>query len=139
MARFRRTSDDSGEETIDISPLIDCVFILLIFFIVTTTFVDESGIPTSTSQSSAPANDEEKTVITISLNAKGQVKVDGEDVGLSGIRPRIRTVLREEDAPVIIQSHINTPVDALVRARDESVLAGATKVSYANPVSGSES
>ena len=45
MGRFREaTSDDSSESGIDISPLIDCVFILLIFFIVTTVFVEETGV-----------------------------------------------------------------------------------------------
>ncbi len=44
MGRFRQlAADDSNETGIDISPLIDCVFILLIFFIVTTTFVEETG------------------------------------------------------------------------------------------------
>ena len=45
MARFRDSGEgDGGEATVDMSPLIDCVFILLIFFIVTTTFVEETGV-----------------------------------------------------------------------------------------------
>ncbi len=45
MGRFQQSTMDSGSEAgIDISPLMDCVFILLIFFIVTTTFVEETGI-----------------------------------------------------------------------------------------------
>jgi len=45
MGRFRQlTADDSSETGIDISPLIDCVFILLIFFIVTTTFVEIQAV-----------------------------------------------------------------------------------------------
>ena len=44
MGRFRDSDDDASETGIDMSPLIDCVFILLIFFIVTTVFVEETGV-----------------------------------------------------------------------------------------------
>ena len=45
MGRFRDSgSDEGGDTAIDLSPMIDCVFILLIFFIVTTTFVEETGV-----------------------------------------------------------------------------------------------
>ncbi|MAW39433.1 MAG: biopolymer transporter ExbD, partial [Kiritimatiellaceae bacterium] len=44
MGRFRNRGEDDTDAGVDISPLIDCVFILLIFFIVTTTFVEETGV-----------------------------------------------------------------------------------------------
>ena len=50
MGRFREGLNDSDEAAIDMSPLIDCVFILLIFFIVTSTFLDEEGIEIATPQ-----------------------------------------------------------------------------------------
>ena len=54
MGRFRDSALDSEPDTaIDISPLIDCVFILLIFFIVTTVFVEESGIDVTRPQAAA--------------------------------------------------------------------------------------
>ena len=56
MGRFRDNTD-SGEETlIDMSPLIDCVFILLIFFIVTTTFVEETGVEVDKPQAASSVN-----------------------------------------------------------------------------------
>ena len=76
MGRFyQMTSDDSNETWIDISPLIDCVFILLIFFIVTTTFVDETGVEVDKPQAASSVQ-LEKTSILIALTAKGEVVVD---------------------------------------------------------------
>ena len=71
MGRFREASgDDSGSSGIDISPLIDCVFILLIFFIVTTTFVEETGVEVDKPQA-ASAVRLEKNSILIALTEKG--------------------------------------------------------------------
>ena len=56
MGRFRNSAPDEGSEGgIDMSPMIDCVFILLIFFIVTTTFVDDNVTP-STARPVTPVN-----------------------------------------------------------------------------------
>ena len=67
MGRFKNSSSaDSGEPGIDLSPMLDCVFILLIFFIVTTTFVDETGVEVDKPQAASAAQ-LEKTSIMIAL------------------------------------------------------------------------
>ena len=67
MGRFRQmTDDDNGEGGIEMSPLIDCVFILLIFFIVTTTFVEETGVEVDKPQAASSVQ-LEKTSILIAL------------------------------------------------------------------------
>jgi biopolymer transport protein ExbD len=132
MARFKSVNDDdSGEGGIDISPLIDCVFILLIFFIVTTTFVEETGVEVDKPQA-ASAVRLEKTSIMIALTAKGEVVYGGREIGISGVQPLVKRMLQKEDVPVIVQADTAAQSGLLVRIIDEAKLAGATKVSVSS-------
>jgi biopolymer transport protein ExbD len=131
MGRFRESSTDDDSETgIDISPLIDCVFILLIFFIVTTVFVEETGVEVDKPQA-ASAVRLEKNSILIALTDKGQVVYGGREIGISGVQPLVKRMLQKEDLPVIIQADAVAQSGLLVRIIDEAKLAGATKVSVA--------
>jgi biopolymer transport protein ExbD len=131
MGRFREaTRDDNGESGIDISPLIDCVFILLIFFIVTTVFVEETGVEVDKPQAASSVR-LEKNSILIALTSKGEVVYGGRGIGVSGVQPLVRRMLQKEDLPVIIQADSTAPSGLLVRIIDEAKLAGATKVSVA--------
>jgi biopolymer transport protein ExbD len=130
MGRFGSSSDNEEEAAIDISPLIDCIFILLIFFIVTTTFVEETGVEVDKPQA-ASAVRLEKTSILLALTAKGEVVYGGRDVGVGGVQPLVRRMLQKEDLPVIIQADSVAQSGLLVRVIDEAKLAGATKVSLA--------
>ena len=131
MGRFRETAgDDSSESGIDISPLIDCVFILLIFFIVTTTFVEETGVEVDKPQA-ASASRLEKNSILIAVTNGGEVVYGGREIGLSGVQPLVKRMLQKEDVPVIIQADRNSRSGLLVQVIDEAKLAGATKVSLA--------
>jgi biopolymer transport protein ExbD len=123
--------DDSGERGIDISPLIDCVFILLIFFIVTTTFVEETGVEVDKPQA-ASAVQLEKTSILIALTDKGEVVYGGREIGISGVQPLVKRMIRKEDLPVVIQADTAADSGPLVRIIDEAKLAGASKVSVAS-------
>jgi biopolymer transport protein ExbD len=131
MGRFRQsTSDDSGDSGIDISPLIDCVFILLIFFIVTTTFVEETGIEVDKPQAASSVK-LEKTSVLIALTEKGEVVYGGREIGISGVQPLVKRMLQKENIPVIIQADTAAQSGLLVRIIDEAKLAGAAKVSVA--------
>ncbi|MGC9330095.1 MAG: ExbD/TolR family protein, partial [Candidatus Hinthialibacter sp.] len=89
MGRFKQMTSDSGAEAgIDISPLMDCVFILLIFFIVTTTFVEETGVEVDKPQA-ASAVRLEKTSILIALTEKGEVVYGGREIGVGGVQPLV--------------------------------------------------
>ncbi|MEY2980344.1 MAG: ExbD/TolR family protein [Planctomycetota bacterium] len=122
--------DDDGETGIDMSPLIDCVFILLIFFIVTTVFVEETGVEVDKPQA-ASASQLEKTSILIALTDKGQIVYGGREIGISGVQPLVKRMLQKEDIPVIIQADQASQSGLLVRVIDEAKLGGATKVSLA--------
>ena len=131
MGRFRQMTADDGNETgIDISPLMDCVFILLIFFIVTTTFVEETGVEVDKPQAASSVR-LEKTSILIALTEKGEVVYGGREIGFSGIQPLVKRMLQKEDVPVIIQADTAAQSGLLVRVIDEAKLAGAEKVSVA--------
>jgi biopolymer transport protein ExbD len=131
MGRFRSmNSDDGGEVGIDISPLIDCIFILLLFFIVTTTFVEETGVEVDKPQA-ASAVQLEKNSILLALTDKGQVVYGGREIGVAGVRPTVARMLQKEKIPVIVQADQTVPSGLLVRVIDEAKLGGADKVSLA--------
>lgn len=137
MGRFREASvEDNGDTGIDVSPLIDCVFILLIFFIVTTVFVEETGVEVDKPQAASAAR-LEKTSILLALTERGEVVYGGRDIGISGVRPLVKRLLQKEDLPVIIQADRVSQSGTLVRIIDEAKLGGATKVSVAtSPTAG---
>jgi biopolymer transport protein ExbD len=131
MGRFREmAAEESSDAGIDISPLIDCVFILLIFFIVTTTFVEETGVEVDKPQAASSVR-LEKTSILLALTEKGEVVYGGREIGISGVRQLVSRMLQKEDIPVIIQADAAAPSGLLVRVIDEANLGGAKKVSLA--------
>ena len=131
MGRFREAANrDTTEDSIDISPLIDVVFILLIFFIVTTTFVEETGVEVDKPQA-ASAQSLEKNSILLAVTEDGNVVYGGREIGVSGVQPLVKRILRQEEVPVIIQADTNARSGAVVRVIDEAKLGGAQKVSIA--------
>ena len=131
MGRFRSESDDGeSQSSIDISPLIDCIFILLLFFIVTTTFVEESGVEVHKPQAAASVQ-LEKNSIMLALTSKGEVVYGGREIGVGGVRSLVRRLLEKEEMPVIIQSDKSVQAGLLVRVIDEAKLGGAVRVNLA--------
>jgi biopolymer transport protein ExbD len=131
MGRFREAvKEEAGEGGIDISPLLDCVFILLIFFIVTTTFVEETGVEVDRPQATSGVR-LEKNSILIAVTAKGEVVYAGREIGVSGVQPLVKRLIRKEQIPVIIQADAAAHSGVLVRVIEEAKLAEAAKVSIA--------
>ncbi len=136
MGRFREAlNEDEGETGIDMSPLIDCVFILLIFFIVTTVFVEETGVEVDKPQAASAAQ-LEKTSILIAITDKGKIVYGGREIGLGGVQRVVKSVLesdgrQKDEIPVIIQADKSSPSGLLVQVVGEAKLAGALKVSVA--------
>ena len=132
MGRFQQeTSDGSNETGIDISPLMDCVFILLIFFIVTTTFVEETGVEVNKPWAASSVQ-LAKTSIFIALTENGEIVYGGREIGISGVCPLIKRMLQKEDVPVIIQADSSSQAGLLVRVISEAKLAGAKQVNIAS-------
>lgn len=127
--RFQRLGElEAGVKSeIDISPLIDVVFILLIFFIVTTVFVEETGIEVNKPRA-ATQQDLERNSILIGVSHTGQVFYGGREIGVAGVRSIVARLMRQEPMPVIIQADRETPTEATVAVLDEARLAGAENV-----------
>ena len=130
MSRFRNKSEESSDAGVDISPLIDCVFILLIFFIVTTTFVEETGVEVDKPQAASSVQ-LEKTSILLAITDKGEIVYGGREIGIAGVQPLVKRMIQKEEVPVIVQADQNVQSGLLVRVIDEAKLAGAVKVSIA--------
>jgi biopolymer transport protein ExbD len=129
--KYRRAMTDSEEVSeINMSPLIDMVFILLIFFIVTTTFVEETGVEVD-KPSAASAAALDKNSILLAVTAQGQVVHGGHEVGIGGVRALVRRLVEQEPMPVIIQVDRAANADTVLRVIDESKLGGARSVSLA--------
>ncbi len=122
------TEGESDLEQINISPMIDMVFILLIFFIVTTVFVEEPGVDID-KPPAVTAKDLEKNSILIAITNTNQVIYGGREVTISGIRPIVRRLTTRDQMPVILQVDENASSGTVVRAIDEAKLGGAEVVS----------
>ena len=128
MKNKRSLSASEGEGDINISPLIDMVFILLIFFIVTTVFVEEPGIEIRRPHA-FNSRDLPKNVILIAVTDQDNVFYGGHDYGIANIRGPVRRVLADnEDFPIIIQADANARSGTVVRLIDECKLAKATTI-----------
>ncbi|WP_322607950.1 ExbD/TolR family protein [Pontiella agarivorans] len=121
----KRMFHHDGE--INISPLIDIVFILLIFFIVTTVFVDETGLEIEKPRA-ATQQDIERNSILIGIDPQGAVHYNGREIGIGGVRAVVGRLLRQELMPVIIQADRRTPTDRTIAVLDEARSAGAEQV-----------
>jgi biopolymer transport protein ExbD len=128
----RRSITDTEElNEINISPLIDMVFILLIFFIVTTVFVEETGVDINRPDA-ASASQLEKNSILIAVTSQNQVVFGQRDIGVSGVRALVkRLTTQEPEMPVIIQADEGSLTGTLVRVVDEAKLGGARTVNVA--------
>ena len=123
-------SDDGDMSDINISPMIDMVFILLIFFIVTTVFVEEPGVEI-TREYATQYQPLPKYSLLIAVTASDTVVYGGNEIGLAGIRPIVRRfVQQDEDIPVILQIDREASSGVAIRAVDEAKLAGAKFVSF---------
>jgi biopolymer transport protein ExbD len=121
---------DGGEE-INIATLIDMVFILLIFFLVTTSFVRETGVEIA-KPTAATASELEPESILVALTREGTVHMDERPVSLLSLRGRIRERLRAGELPVVIVADEEARTGALVEVLDECKRAGATSIHLAS-------
>lgn len=131
MRRFRHSTATENSSEINISPLIDVVFLLLIFFIVTTVFVKETGVEVSKPRA-ASAEDLERQAILISVTSESRVWYGGREIGHDGVRAVVAALLEETpESPVIIRADAAAPTEATVKVIDSAKLAGASSVSLA--------
>lgn len=113
------------------SPLIDIVFILLIFFIVTTVFVDETGVEVNKPEATS-AVALQKNTIMIAVTASGEVYHGGRIIGVDGVRSVVAAMLESDsELPVVVQGDTDANLGLSVKVLDAAKLAGAKSVHLA--------
>lgn len=130
--RRRRRADD--ETAINITPLLDIVFILLIFFIVTTSFVKEFGVEMSRPSNSPVQEQKRAEAIVVRIDEAGVVWVGDRPVEIDALRANIESALAvKPEAPVVVVADRVAAAGLTVRVVDQARVAGADKVSLAAP------
>ena len=128
--KHRKRSQEEAE--INITPMLDIVFIMLIFFIVTTSFVKELGVDLDR-PSNAPVQEKKRSeVIPVRIDANGQVFVEDRLVHEGAIRANIVSGLAgKPEATVVVIADRNADSRFIVTVVDQARVAGAEKVSLA--------
>jgi biopolymer transport protein ExbD len=127
--RYRERKDTT--EDINISPLIDMVFILLIFFMVSTTFVKDMKLELNR-PAAATATTASTKAIRLYIDNAGDIYLDGEPVRVWVIQSRIRDLLAGSTGrSVLVITDDGVPAGRLVEVVDQARLAGATDVGVA--------
>ncbi|MCM8532112.1 MAG: biopolymer transporter ExbD [Lentisphaeraceae bacterium] len=128
LSKAMRSEDDV--QNVDMTPLIDMVFILLIFFIVTTVFAKDKGmdIQRPSQQSSGELAKEN---LLVAITAEGNIRVGGQPLSINSLRAYISNRLRKEVLPVVLLADKNAPVGLLADVMDECSMAGAKNISLA--------
>lgn len=128
----RRYSSDSSDETaIDMTPMLDIVFIMLIFFIVTTSFVKEAGLEVNRPTASS-AQTVKKGNIMVAIGAAGDVWVDKRRIEVDAVRANIERLRAESpDGAVVIQADTEANAGVVVKIMDQIKMAGVESISIA--------
>jgi len=129
------------EESVEVNltALIDVVFLLLIFFMVTTTFDRHARLKVSLPEASAKASQQQKDPLVLSIDAKGNYFINDRQVvnqALDTLKQALRKSIDNDqtdykDVALVLRADANTPHQAVVRAMDAAAQLGLTKLSIA--------
>jgi len=127
--RYREHNEEEG--TIDMSPLIDMVFILLIFFMVTTTFVKDMKLDLERPSASSGAAASTKA-IRVFIDQYGDIFVDNQPVRIYSLQSKLRDMLRvSTDKSILVVTDETVTAKVVLEVVDQSRLAGAKDVGVA--------
>ncbi len=121
---------DEEESEINLTPMLDVVFIMLIFFIVTASFVREAGIDVNRPDAPMTESKPEDSNILVRISATDEIWIDRRLVDPRAIRANIERLAAENpDGSVVILAHNNSTNKTLVEVMDASRLAGMYSIS----------
>ncbi|QSX37801.1 ExbD/TolR family protein [Shewanella sedimentimangrovi] len=124
--KYLRTKDDLA---VDMTPMLDIVFILLIFFIITSAFVDTSGFDYNKSRKSSLSK-EKSSVISISVSKAGLVRMKGRLIDIQSITANTQNMLADmPGASVVIEAERETLHGVVIQVLDNVKMAGVSRVS----------
>lgn len=132
MRRYARRDEEDGAQ-INLTPMLDVVFIMLIFFIVTATFVKEVGLDVNQPEDDKPKTvDPDKRSIVVRITSRDRILIAQRDVDWRSVRANIERMHAENpEAPVVIQPHPESRTEVMVHIMDSARQAGVTNVSLA--------
>ena len=114
---------------IDLTPMLDVVFILLIFFVVTAAFVDETAIDLQHQPPSTKAASEKSEDIIFQVDANNDISLDGRRVDIRSVRANVeRLRASHRDAKVIISTDSRAQTETYIRIADQARAAGVEDV-----------
>jgi biopolymer transport protein ExbD len=126
--RHIETDNDLG---IDMTPMLDIVFIMLIFFIVTTSFIRESGIDVNRPKAST-ASEQKNASLLVAIRPNGEIWIDKRPVDVRAVRANIEKLRAENpQGSVVIQADRDARTGLLIKVMDQIRLAGVENVSIA--------
>ena len=127
----RRRNKEEADTEINITPMLDIVFIMLIFFIVTSSFVTEPGIDPQRPQAET-AQEKARANVLIAISSTGQIWMNKQPIALSDVRARVENVLAEnpESSAVIIADE-QAGSGVLIDLMDQIRLGGIGSISIA--------
>ncbi len=131
MRRKRHTDSDDAVADIDMTPMMDIVFIMLIFFIVTTSFVKESGIEVNR-PSAETAEQQKRGNIIVALKSNNEIWIDKRTVEVHQVRAHIERLRAEQpEGTVIISADKASSTGKLVEVMDQIRAAGVRDAAIA--------
>jgi biopolymer transport protein ExbD len=129
--RRRRRAIPGEEAEINMTPMLDIVFIMLIFFVVTTSFVKESGVDVNRPAASTAVRKEHGNIL-IGITAGDEIWIDKRRVDVRAVRANVERLRAENpEGAVVIQADKEAKAGLLVRVMDQARMAGVDDVSIA--------
>ncbi len=131
MRRHRVYNSSSADSEVNLTPMLDVVFIMLIFFVVTTSFVKESGVEVNRPNANTTQQQESASIL-IAIRPNGEIWIDGRAVDVRAVRANVERLRAEfPESSVVIQGDQNAQIGSLVRVMDQVRMAGITNVAIA--------
>ena len=127
----RRNRRKTEEQGLDLTPMMDIVFIMLIFFIVTTSFVKETGVDINRPNAETAERDEKGNIL-VAITQNNEIWIDKRRIDLKAVRANIvRVKIEYPEGSVIIQADKEARSGLLVETMDQIRLAGVQNISIA--------
>ncbi len=124
---------DQGSAEIDLTPMLDVVFIMLIFFIVVASFIKEAGVEVNRPDDNQPDNPEDSTSILVEVASDNQIWMENRRVDIRAIRANIQRLLAEDpEAPVTIKVEKGAEAGIVVDVADAARESGVAAVNWAS-------
>ena len=132
MRKIAKQQDQDGAE-IDLTPMLDVVFIMLIFFIVVASFIKEAGVEVNRPDDNQPDNPEDSTSILVEVASDNQIWMESRRVDIRAVRANIQRLLAEDpEAPVTIKVEKGAEAGIVVDVADAARESGVAAVNWAS-------